>query len=78
MEKCKHYDETVVEKHTKMRKVLIELLNHREGIRLEDTIKCVTNYNKEKLTHEMDRLKRLISALENGEHFKLREVYFPK
>lgn len=26
----------------------------------------------------MERLKRLITALENGEHFKLREVYFPK
>ena len=26
----------------------------------------------------MEKLKRLITALENGEHYKLREVYFPK
>lgn len=49
VEKCKHYDESVVERHTKMRKALIVLLNHREGIRLEETIKCVTNYSKDKL-----------------------------
>ena len=51
VEKSKNYDESIVEKHTKMRRSLIELLNHKEGIKLEDTIKCVTNYSKEKLTN---------------------------
>ncbi len=35
-------------------------------------------YSKEKLWNEIEKLKRLIVALENGEYSKLKEVYVPK
>lgn len=50
IDKCKVYDETLIEKHMKMRRTLIEHLNQKDGVRLDTIIKCVTTYSKEKLT----------------------------
>lgn len=54
------------------------MLNQTNGIYLDEIIKNVTKYSKEKIVNEIEKLKRLITALENGEHTKLKEVYVPK
>jgi hypothetical protein len=61
-----------------MKKALIELLNQKDGIKFEQVIKCVTSYSREKLAAELEKLRKMTLALENGDYSKLKEVYYPK
>lgn len=67
LDKCKSLDEELVEKHHKMKTTLVKLLNQKDKINLEEITGLVITYTKIKLLNEIEKLRRLIKAMENGE-----------
>lgn len=51
------------------------MIHHKSEINLEEIVNLVLTYSKNKLGLELEKLKRLVVALENGEFSKLQEVY---
>lgn len=68
IDKSKSFDEDLTDKHLKMKASLIKILNQKDKINLEEIINLVTTYSKSKLLNEVERLKKIVLALENGDY----------
>lgn len=51
IDKCKSFDEELMDKHLKMKAALIKMLNQKDKINLQQIISHVINYSKAKLTN---------------------------
>lgn len=77
LDKCKALDDSLFEKHAKMKSQLVKLLGQKDSLDLQAIIAHVLSYTKDKLTAEVEQLKKLIKALEDGEYSRLNEIYCP-
>lgn len=77
-DKCKLLDEDLTERHIKMKNALIKIINQKDKINLEEITRLVITYSKNKLSNEVDRLRKLVKSMENGDYDGLEEVYKPK
>lgn len=68
IDKCKSFDEELLDKHLKMKATLIKMLNQKDKINLQQIISHVINYSKAKLLNEVEQLRKIVLALENGEY----------
>ena len=66
IDKCKAFDEELFEKFSKTKTTLVKLIHHKSEINLEEIVSLVLSYSKNKLVLELEKLKRLVVALENG------------
>lgn len=55
-----------MDKFSKTKTTLVKLVHHKTEINLEEIINLVLGYSKNKLGLELEKLKRLVTALENG------------
>jgi len=58
--------------------MIIKLINQKNKINLEEITLLIIDYSKNKLNGEIEKFKKLIIAMENGELYKLEEVYHPR
>jgi hypothetical protein len=51
-----------------MKNTLIKIINQKDKINLEEITRLVIGYSKNKLGNELDKLKKLVKSMENGEY----------
>lgn len=73
IDKCKSFDEELLERHLKMKAALIRML--KDKINLQQIITHVITYSKAKLLSAVDALRKIVLALENGEYEKVQGAY---
>lgn len=78
IDRCKIYDDQLIDKYFKIKNMIIKLINQKNKINLEEITLLIIDYSKNKLNGEIEKFKKLIIAMENGELYKLEEVYHPR
>lgn len=66
LDKCKTMDDEIAGKHGKMKNSLIRQINQKNKVDLEGITNGVIDYAHQKLVNEVEKLKRVVIALENG------------
>lgn len=59
-------DDQIAGKHGKMKNGLIRQINQKNKVDLEGITNGVIDYANQKLVNEVEKLKRVVIALENG------------